>query len=185
MNIMPLAQESSLQGGFYVPRFEVRIEGADLPDGVLHDVTQVTYRDNVKEIDSVELTVNNWDPADRRFKYIGSETPKTLDSTPLYHIFEPCNKEVQVSMGYMGNTVGSAGQTSMSQRDNMGGLTVMLTGTFTTMEPNFPSSGAPTLTVRALNVLHKLRTKQYTGTWGDMRDSDIVKNIETLMDQGK
>lgn len=169
MSIMPLDRESILQGDFYVPRFEVRIDGVGLPDPVLRDVTQVTYRDNIKEIDSVELTVNNWDPADRRFKYIGSETPNSLQQDPLYRLFEPCNKTVQVQMGYEGFL----------------GLVVMLTGTFTTMEPIFPSGSAPTLTVRALNVLHKLRRKQYTTTWGEMRDSDIIKNIETLKDQGE
>src|SRR5260221_6810246 len=132
MNTLALDIESMLQGDFYVPRFEARIDGVGLPDGVLRDVTQVTYKDNIKEIDSVELTVNNWDPLNRRFKYIGSETPETSDS-PLYHIFEPCNKEVQVRMGYMG----------------FFDLTVMLTGTFTTMEPNFPSGGASTLNVPA------------------------------------
>jgi phage protein D len=170
MNIVKLSQESITQGGFYVPRFEVRIEGVGLPRNVLRDVIQITYKDNIKEIDSVELTVNNWDPTIHDFKYIGSETSTTLKTNPLYMLFEPCNKEVQVSMGYGSN------------------LTVMLTGTFTTMEPKFPSSGAPTLTVRALDILHKLRAKQYTKTWRDtngIRDSDIVKNIETLMDQGK
>ena len=38
-------------------------------------------------------------------------------------------------------------------------LTLMMKGNLTTMEPTFPSSGGPTLTVRGLNVLHKLRTK--------------------------
>ena len=56
----------------------------------------------------------------------------------------------------------------------------MLTGTFTTMEPNFPSGGAPTLSVRGLNVLHQLRRKQYTTTWRDKRDSEIAENIATL-----
>ena len=46
-------------------------------------------------------------------------------------------------------------------------LTLMMKGNFTTMEPTFPSSGGPTLTVRGLNVLHKLRTKQFTYAWTD------------------
>jgi phage protein D len=167
MNIVKLDKESVDQGGFYIPRFEVRIEGVGLPKDVLRDVMQITYQDNIKEIDSVELTINNWDSIANDFKYIGSEILETLNTNPLYRLFEPCNKEVQVSMGYGSN------------------LTVMLTGTFTTMEPDFPSSGAPTLAVRVLDVLHQLRRKPYTKTWENMRDSDIVKNIETLMDQGK
>jgi phage protein D len=59
----------------------------------------------------------------------------------------------------------------------------MLKGTFTTMEPNFPQSGAPTLAVRGLNALHQLRRKQYSTTWGDKSDSDIAEDIATLEDK--
>jgi phage protein D len=37
--------------------------------------------------------------------------------------------------------------------------------------------------VRGLNVLHQLRRKQYTTTWGDKRDSEIARNIATLEDK--
>jgi phage protein D len=74
-------------------------------------------------------------------------------------LFDPCNKEVEVRAGYLGD------------------LRTLLRGTFTTLEPNFPAGGAPTLAVRGLNSLHKLRRKQYSTTWGDKRDSDIAKDI--------
>jgi uncharacterized protein len=139
-------------------------------------VIQVTYKDNIKEIDSFEMTVNNWAPSTNDFhdfKYVGSrlETPELLQSdTELsrrFHLFEPCSKKVELRMGYIGE------------------LTVMLSGNFTTMEPNFTSGGAPTLTVRGLNVLHQLRRKQYTYAWTDMRDSDIAENLATLRDEKK
>jgi len=69
--------ESRAHGGFYVPRFELKIEGVGLPRDVLRDVIQVTYKDNVKEIDSVELQVNNWDQQSNDFKYVGSEPPSS------------------------------------------------------------------------------------------------------------
>ncbi len=168
MPFATLSEESVRQSGFYVPQFEVKIQGAGLPRDVLRDVTQLTYNDNIKEIDSFEVTVNNWDPETRDFKYVGSETAerlarKTGDDRRL-RLFEPCNKEVEVWMGYLGD------------------LRLMLKGTFTTMEPNFPASGAPTLVVRGLNVLHQLRRKQYSTTWGDKRDSEVAKNIATLID---
>jgi len=50
-------------------------------------------------------------------------------------------------------------------------------GYFTTMEPSFPSSGASTLEVRGLNVLHKLRRKKYEQGWLDIKDSDIALKI--------
>jgi phage protein D len=171
MSVVSLAQESVDQHGFYSPQFEVKIEGVGLPRDVLRDVTQLTYKDNIKEIDSFEITVNNWDPTTRSFKYVGGETRATLDGdTPearRFKLFEPCNKEIEVRIGYGGS----------------GDLRLMLRGTFTTMEPNFSSGGAPTLTVRGLNVLHQLRRKQYTTTWGDKRDSEIAENIATLVDK--
>lgn len=167
--VTTLAEESRNQGGFYVPRFEIKIEGVGLPNDVLSDVTQVTYKDSIKEIDSFELTVNNWDAATNSFKYVGSETQESLqEGTPeslRYRLFEPCNKVVTVSMGYVDD------------------MRVMLTGTFTTMEPNFPAAGAPTLTVRGLNVLHQLRRKPYIYAWENKTDSEIAKDIETLKDK--
>ncbi|MDD5320327.1 MAG: hypothetical protein PHD43_06880 [Methylococcales bacterium] len=169
MPVVTLSEESTRQAGFYVPQFEIKIEGAGLPRNILRDVTQLTYTDNIKEVDSFEVTVNNWDPTTQDFKYVGSETAERLDRKSgddrRLRLFEPCNKEVEVWMGYLGD------------------LRLMLKGTFTTMEPNFPASGAPTLTVRGLNVLHQLRRKQYSTTWGDKRDSEIAKNIATLIDK--
>ena len=61
MPVMTLAQQAPDFGEFYVPRFEVHAAGAALPESVVRDVTQVTYHDNIKEIDSFEITVGNWD----------------------------------------------------------------------------------------------------------------------------
>ena len=169
MTTTTLQEESIRQGNFYVPQFEIKIQGVGLPRDVLRDVTQVTYKDNIKEIDGFELTVNNWDPDTMDFKYVGSETAERLAKSSgddrLLRLFEPCGKEVEVWMGYLGD------------------LRLMVKGTFTTMEPNFPSSGAPTLSVRGVNVLHQLRRKQYSTTWGDKRDSEIAKNIAALNDK--
>jgi phage protein D len=168
MDAIALVEESPLKGGFRVPQFEVKIEGAGLPRDVLRDVIQITYKDNVAELDSFEMTVNNWDATTRRFKYVGSETAADLEqNTPeaqRYKLFEPCGKEIHVRFGYLGS------------------LQTMLTGTVTTIEPNFPSNGAPTLTVRGLNVLHQLRRKPYTWSWENKTDSEIAENLATLRD---
>lgn len=171
MSLVTLSQESIDQHGFYVPRYEVRIQGASLSSDVVRDVTQLTYHDDIKTIDNFEMTLNNWDPATRTFKYVGSETTDSLnDGSPraqLHRLFEPGGKDVEVRMGYMGN------------------LTVMLSGTITTMEPTFPASGAPTLTVRGLNVLQRLRSRQFTTAWTDQTPSQIAENIATLTDPSK
>jgi len=168
MAIPTLADEPRLQHGFYVPQFEIRIEGVGLPHDVLRDVSQVTYRDSLKEIDGFEITVNNWDAVSRRFKYVGAESAADLKGSDAdaqrTRLFDPCNREVEVRIGYLGD------------------LRTLVRGTFTTLEPNFPSSGAPTLAVRGVNALHKLRRKQYSTTWADKRDSEIAKNIGELTD---
>ena len=177
MQLMTLQDQSKLQGGFYVPRYEIKIAGANLPQNVVRDVLQVTYSDNVKELDSFELTVSNWDADKREFKYVGSETNDSLAKNPLHQLFNPSRHGVEVSMGYEKN------------------LTLMMKGDLTTMEPSFPSGGGPTLTVRGLNILHKLRTKQYTHAWvadssgGETakhptgwKESEIAKSFETLPD---
>jgi uncharacterized protein len=162
-----LGQESPLQGAFYTPRFEVRINGVGLPRNVLRDVTTITYRDSLKEIDGFDLTVNNWSAEQQNFKYVGCETDAQLrssdPSTALFRLFEPCAKDVEIRMGYLGD------------------LTLMVKGNFTSMAPSF-SSTAPVLTVRGLNVLHRLRTQQFTYAWTGLRDSEIAKNLETLRD---
>ena len=167
--VQTLRDESIRQQGFYVPQFEVRIEGVGLPRNVLRDVVQVTYKDNIKEIDGLELTINNWDAATRRFKYVGDETAADLKGSTKdserFRLFDPCNKQVELWLGYAGD------------------LRLMMRATFTTLEPTFTGTGASTLAVRGLNVLHQLRRKQYSTTWGDKRDSDIAKDIATLEDK--
>lgn len=169
MQLVTLGQESQNQRGFYVPQFVVKIQDAGLPRDVLRDVIQVTYSDNLKEVDSFELIVNNWDTTTRRFKYVGSETAADLahetPKTVRYHLFDPGNKQVTLELGYLDE------------------LQVMTVGNFTTLEPSFPSSGGPTLTVRGLNVLHQLRRKQYTYSWSGKTDSEIAGNIATLTDK--
>lgn len=169
MSITTLFQESTDQGGFYVPRFEVKIQGANLPRDILFDVLSVTYRDSVDTLDSFTLVVNNWDDQRREFKFIGSETAEQLvpghPDYPIRTLFEPCNKEVEILMGYGGE------------------LTTMIRGHFTTMAPVFNDDHSK-MTVTGLNVLHQLRRKQYTTGWINKRDSEIALNIAQLTDGG-
>jgi len=163
MPLVTLRDESKLRGDFYVPRFEIKIAGVNLPLDVLRDVEQVTYKDNVKELDSFELTVNNWDADAHDFKYVGSETADSLAKNPLHLLFNPCRHNVDVFMGYGEN------------------LSLIVTGNFTTLEPNF-SDGAPKLNVRGLNVLHQLRRKPFSYAWEGETTSKIAKSFETLPD---
>ncbi|WP_444634706.1 phage late control D family protein [Cupriavidus oxalaticus] len=166
---LTLARESARTGigGFRVPRFELTIDGVRPENSVLRDIVDITYRDNIDQIDGFELTVGNWDPARRRYKYIGSDDSKSAADATLHEretLFEPCAKVVRIRMGY-----GSE-------------LVEMLTGNFTTMEPTFSAGGPHTLAVRGLNRLHRLRRKRYDGNWHDTTDSAIARSFEGLTD---
>jgi uncharacterized protein len=74
---------------FYVPAFEVKLDGRPPGKDVIRDVLSVTYKDNIQEIDSFEIAINNWDAETRAFKY--SDLP----------LFDP-GKQVELWMGYQG-----------------------------------------------------------------------------------
>lgn len=137
---------------FYVPVFQIKIRDQRLPDDIVRDVMQVTYRDNVKEIDSFELTVANW--------HAGAFKPKYEPfSDPTYKgIFDPGQK-IELCMGYLDN------------------VRLMMTGEITTLEPNYPASGGLSLSVRGLNELHRFRTEQHTFGWFNKKDSDIAVDL--------
>jgi len=121
---------------FYVPAFAVKIGNKQ---GILemNDVLSVSYTDSLTEIDSFDMTISNWDPDTRSFKYSDKGT------------FNPWTN-VELRMGYLGNG---------KMKDE---LQRMLVGEITTMAPSFPASGGLTLTVRGLNIIHRFRTKQET-----------------------
>jgi phage protein D len=145
---MTAAVEITQGREFYVPRFEVKVGERPLDRTAVHDITTVTYRDSLTEIDGFEITINNWDAERRRFKYSDSQ------------LFDP-GRKLELWMGYHG-------------RD---GLTLMVTGEITTLKPTFPASGQPTLVISGLNLLHSLRRKQRSETYANKTDSDVAKAI--------
>lgn len=145
-------------GEFYVPRFEITAGGTAIPTSVLRDVIQVSYNDSTTEIDSFDITVNNWDADARTFKYVGAETT-TRSANPLHALFEPGARDFELKLGYGSELFGFA------------------TGSPSSLEPAFPAGGAPTLTVRALNVLFKLRAKQHRDHWINKKISQIAEDI--------
>jgi phage protein D len=85
MNAVPIYEGQD----FYVPAFEVKLDGRPPGRDVIRDILSVSYKDNIQEIDSFEITINNWDAETRAFKY------SDLD------LFNP-GKRVELSMGYHG-----------------------------------------------------------------------------------
>jgi uncharacterized protein len=164
MATFTMLAESADQGHFYVPQFEVRIQGAGLPKDVLRDVREVKYHDKLTEIDGFEMTVNNWDSHLRDFKYVGAETAESLtkptDLGVRQRLFEPGSKQVELYIGYVDK------------------LQLMMKGSFTRLDPNFSAGGGTTLNVSALNLLHRFRDKQNTNVFTVKRDSEIAETFK-------
>ena len=167
-----LRQASARFDGFYVPRFEIASGGAGVSPEVLRDVLQVSYNDSITEIDSFDMTLNNWDAHARELKYVGAEDSVEA-ATPRQRLFNPGAAEFELKFGYGAE------------------LLPVVRGSATSLEPTFPSAGASTLTVRALNVLHRLRTKQHRDHWpnsrvprGQVKISRIAEDIGTRRIEG-
>jgi hypothetical protein len=77
---------------FYVPAFIVKVQNEELKRVVMNDILNVTYTDSLTNLDSFDMTVNNWDAGAKKFdqtafKYSDKDT------------FNPW-KDVEVQMGY-------------------------------------------------------------------------------------
>lgn len=140
---------------FYVPAFEVKVGNDRLDREVIHDITRVSYKDSLTDVDSFEITINNWDAETRTFKYSDQR------------LFDP-GKQVELWMGYF----------------RRGDLRLMLTGEITSLRPTFPSAGQPTLAISGLNLLHRLRRKQESHTYRGRTDTQIAREIAARLSIG-
>jgi phage protein D len=136
---------------FYVPAFELRLRGAGAPRDVVRDVTQVTFKDSLTDVDSFDIVINNWDAETLSFKYSDG------------YLFDP-GTEVELWMGY---------HDSALQR--------MITGEIVELRPSFPSSGQPTLTIHGLDLLHRLRKEQRSKAYTDTTDTAIARSIAATL----
>ncbi len=136
-------------GDFFVPQFEVIIGNRRQSGAVVRDIIQATYKDNVDEIDSFELTVNNWDAEQRKFKYSDRD------------LFNP-KQDVELRMGYAG-----AG----------GSLQTMLRGRIESLRPAFPAGGQPTLAVGGTNILQQFKTEQRSDSYEKQTVQQIARRI--------
>lgn len=150
---------------FYVPSYKVLIKGQDRH--LETDILNLTYTDSLTDVDSFQMTVNNyWDPstASPEDKAFSAGTFKYSDDDT----FNPW-QDIEIWMGYYRN--------GKDERKRM------MTGEITTMAPNFPGSGAPTLAVSGLNVLHRFRFKQDTIPFPNKRDTEIAKTLVENIDK--
>jgi uncharacterized protein len=138
---------------FYVPYFEMKVGDEPLRRDVIRDITTVTYKDNIAEIDSFEITISNWDAEKRDFKYSDKD------------LFLP-GKKVELWMGYYG-------------KDR---LRLMLTGEITSLRPSFPNAGNPVLAISGLNLLHRLRKKQESHAYINKTDTQMAREVAQRID---
>jgi uncharacterized protein len=142
---------------FYVPGYQVLIKGQQQPH-LEKDILSITYNDSLKDVDSVDLVVNNWDP-DKQGATAGAKGGFLYSDDSVLNPWQ----DIAVKMGYF--------------RGGKDQLKPMLTGEIVTMAPNFPAAGGSTLTVRALNLLHQFRTQQKTLQFKELTDSQIANKI--------
>jgi phage protein D len=156
----------------YIPTFEVRIAGKQLPSEVIRDVIEVSYSDNLKadQFDTFDITINNWDAEKLDFKYSGSKDGSW--NSELDELFDP-GQEIELWMGYRPSSTGRYAVNSPQDE-----LTLMMTGIITNLAPSFPSGGQPTLKISGPNALIKMISKQETFTYKEgLRDSEIAEKV--------
>lgn len=143
---------------FYVPAFEITVNGRPAGREVVRDLTEVTFEDSLEAIDSFTLAFNNWDTDHLRPAFVGQGADEAR-----WGDIQPGNG-LELRLGYQGD------------------LRLMTTGFITALDIEFPDSGFTKATVRGLNVLDRFRDAQYTWSWppdgGDpMKDSDIAEDL--------
>lgn len=143
---------------FYVPAFELKVNGRPAGRETVRDLTEVVYEDSLDAIDSFTLSFNNWDTDHLRPTFVGegADEARWADVQP--------GNSVELRMGYSGD------------------LRLMTTGYFTALEVEFPESGATLATVRGLNILDRFRDTQYTWSWpsgneAPKKDSEIAEDF--------
>ncbi|XYI01024.1 phage late control D family protein [Sorangium sp. So ce1128] len=146
-----LGRNPRTRTSFYVPRYRVRINGRELHERG-SDFLSVEVSDSISELSGFTLVLNNWDDGDGRrrpgFKY-----------TEDFSAIAPGSR-VEIEMGY----------------EDAPPMELMLTGVITALDPSFPASGAPTITVRGFDRLYEMRNQPKSKSWS-VNDARIARDI--------
>lgn len=145
---------------FYVPGFELEINGRPADRGLLRDVVEVTYEDSLENVDSFTLVINNHDTDRGLPQFVGQGA--TEDA---WNQVQPGNG-LRLSMGYQGD------------------LRLMLVGYITRLDADFPEASSMRLTVGGLNILDRFRDRQYTWAW-PYQGTDPIKDSDLAVDLGQ
>jgi uncharacterized protein len=167
---------------FFAPAFRIKLNGQDTGREVIADVLELSFTDDLENIDSFEFVLHDWDAARRRPKFSSpwdeSGQPLTLfEGGPTVPVFEP-GAQVSLFMGYT----------------EEGELPLIMEGEVVSLTPSFPASGAPTCRVRALDAfqrgLQKIHVEgNYSGTAKAIvdqlcRENDIAVQWSNVEEEG-
>jgi phage protein D len=167
---------------FFAPSFRIKLDGQDTGREVIADVLEISFTDDLENIDSFEFVLNDWDIARQRPKFSSpwDESGQVLtlsEGGPPVPVFEP-GALVSLFMGYA----------------EEGELPLIMEGEVVSLSPSFPASGAPTCRVRALDAfqrgLQKIHVEDnYSGTAKAIieqlcRENDITVQFSTIEEEG-
>lgn len=155
---------------FLAPQFLIKLKGQNLGNEVIRDVLQVSYKDDLENLDAFDFTLHDWDPMTLTTKYSSPfdqngqlrKIPGTDFDIPN---FEP-GARVDLYMGYYGAT------------DPI----LMMSGKVASASVSFPASGNPTFTVRVLNLLFDLQRAQETLTFEGKKPTEIAREIASSLE---
>lgn len=158
---------------FFAPAFRIRLNGQETGREVIADVLEMSFTDDLENIDSFEFVLHDWDAVRRRPKYSSpwDQNGKLLtlsEGGPPVPLFEP-GTEVSLYMGYI----------------EEGDLPLIMKGEVVSLNPSFPASGVPTCRVRALDAfqrgLQKIEVEgNYSGTKKEIVERLCSENDVTV-----
>lgn len=167
---------------FFAPAFRIKLNGQDTGREVIADVLELSFTDDLENIDSFEFVLHDWDAARLRPRYSSpwDEDGQLLtlsEGGPTVPVFEP-GAGVSLFMGYT----------------EEGELPLVMEGEVVSLTPSFPASGPPTCRVRALDAfqrgLQKIHVEgNYSGTAKAIvnqlcRENDIAVQWSNVEEEG-
>jgi uncharacterized protein len=124
---------------FLVPGFQIKLEGLSADKGVLHDVQEVTFTDDMVQPSFFEIVLNDWDPLNKAVKYSSpwNETGmmKKLEGGGEMPVFEP-GKKLSLAFGYSLTKDAQA----------------IIEAEIVSISASFPASGLPSVRIRAVDA---------------------------------
>jgi phage protein D len=146
---MSLAKLASSTSNFYVPRFEIKIEGSKLPPALANSIMDISVVEKINEGARFTFKVHDeFDMKDEKFKWLDH---KLLD----------VGSKVAISMGYGSD------------------LEEMMTGKITDLSPVFFTGEPPSITVSGYDLTYEIMKTWSSGAhpFKNMTVSDIAGQI--------